>query len=144
MYVNSRSHLRSRGVSLASQLSGSLKCSGIFDLSVLRPLRSLLAYQDSKLASMMDMYDASNYWGGEGRGVDVVAVHPGVVRTGIWRSLPSWVNWITGFFMLDVSEGSGYVYKAMFDKDVVNGGYYSKGVLTPFNKRVKVRREGKL
>ncbi|GMI32075.1 hypothetical protein TrCOL_g9166 [Triparma columacea] len=86
---------------------------------------------------MMNFFDVSLEFSKDGSSRIAVAVHPGVVGTGIWRGLPNWVNMFTERFMISKDEGAKHIENAMFNSGYENGKYYSEGVETKYNEIVE-------
>ncbi|GMH68307.1 hypothetical protein TrRE_jg5717 [Triparma retinervis] len=126
VFVGSRAHSRSRGNFEFPNLDKGGSWWG-----------GMKRYQDSKLAAMMAWRDLAGEFEGGGEGKIAVAVHPGVVRTGIWRGLPEWFNKVAGWFMINVEEGAGHIMEAALGEGVRNGGYYKEGVEARCNFRVE-------
>lgn len=64
----------------------------------------------------------------EGTTLTTYALHPGVVASDIWRSIPGPVQWLMKRFMLSNEEGAATTLYCATDRDVslANGRYYDK------------------
>ncbi len=91
VHVASRAHYRSR----------------LSDLDVLKgPTRSgtgLPEYSDSKLANVLFSAELAERYRGQ---LTSYALHPGVVATDVWRSIPGPLAWLAKKFMIDVTDGA--------------------------------------
>ena len=116
-----------RVVNVASAAHRSAK--GI-DFTVLRePARSpgaLREYSVSKLANVLFTRELARRWAGSG--VTAYALHPGVVRTGIWRRVPGPLRWLITRFMISPEEGAGTTIFCATAPELagVSGRYYER------------------
>jgi retinol dehydrogenase 12 len=87
---------------------------------------SYAAYGVSKLANILHAKELARRL--TGTRVTTYALHPGVVATEIWRSLPGWMQWIMKLFMISPEKGAlTTVYCATAPELVtVSGRYYDK------------------
>lgn len=61
-------------------------------------------YQQSKLANMLFAFELARRW--QGRGVNVYALHPGVIASDIWRAAPTPLRQLGMLFMRTPEEGA--------------------------------------
>jgi len=109
--VSSRAHYRATSLDL-DQVRGPS-----------RTKTGLAEYQESKLANVL--FTASLAKRLEGTGVRTYALHPGVVATEIWRSLPGPIAWIAKRFMISPEEGAQTtLYCATSDACAAESGLY--------------------
>jgi len=100
------------------------------DFTVLRePARSpgaLREYSVSKLANVLFTRELARRWAGSG--VTAYALHPGVVRTGIWRRVPGPLRWLITRFMISPEEGAGTTIFCATAPELagVSGRYYER------------------
>lgn len=64
----------------------------------------LAEYQVSKLANVLMAKALAKRL--EGTGVTTYSLHPGVIASDIWRSVPSALRWLMKLFMISVEEGA--------------------------------------
>ena len=83
-------------------------------------------YQQAKLANVLFTKELASRL--NGTGVTSYAVHPGVVATDIWRSLPRSLAWLMKLFMISEEEGAKTTLYCATDPAVANesGYYYAK------------------
>lgn len=115
----------SRVVTVASRAHRHAR-NGIHWDNVQRPTRSLWGIQEyavSKLANIWFSHHLSRRL--MGSGVSTYALHPGVVRTGIWRYAPSWTKPVLALrTMLDVREGAKTTLYCTLDAPQSETGLY--------------------
>lgn len=90
--VASRAHARIKGIDY-NAVRG-----------VTRTTTGLPEYSNSKLANVLFSMELNRRL--EGTGVSVYSLHPGVVATDIWRSLPGPLEWLATRFMITPEEGA--------------------------------------
>jgi NAD(P)-dependent dehydrogenase (short-subunit alcohol dehydrogenase family) len=66
-------------------------------------------YGATKLANMLYTFKMARIL--NGYGITVNSVHPGVVSTGLWRSLPKFITWLFDKVLISPQEGA----KTMLD-----------------------------
>jgi len=100
--------------------------SGIDWSDVQRPTRSIFGIQEyaqSKLANIWFSNHLSRRL--MGTGVSTYALHPGVVRTGIWRYAPRWSKPLLSIrSMIDVQEGAKTTLHCILDAPQNESGMY--------------------
>ena len=100
--------------------------SGIDWSDVQRPTRSIFGIQEyaqSKLANIWFNNHLSRRL--MGTGVSTYALHPGVVRTGIWRYAPRWSKPLLSIrSMIDVQEGAKTTLHCILDAPQNESGMY--------------------
>ena len=100
--------------------------SGIDWSDVQRPTRSIFGIQEyaqSKLANIWFSNHLSRRL--MGTGVSTYALHPGVVRTGIWRYAPRWSKPLLSIrSMIDVQEGAKTTLHCILDAPQNETGLY--------------------
>ncbi|MCB9519853.1 MAG: SDR family NAD(P)-dependent oxidoreductase [Myxococcales bacterium] len=121
--VASRAHLNARGIDYEA---------------VRRPTSSPTAlpeYAVSKLANVLFARELARRYGD--RGLTSVSLHPGVVATDIWRSLPRPIEWLITLFMLTPEQGAETTVHCVTAPEVPdhNGEYFAKRAPAPFNAR---------
>lgn len=89
-----------------------------------RSLTALPEYAVSKLANVLFTSELARRL--EGSGVTTYALHPGVVATDVWRSIPSPIAWIMKQFMLSPEAGAATTLYCATDPALANvtGRYY--------------------
>lgn len=91
-----------------------------------RPTRSLLGVQEYAISKLANIW-FSNHLSRRlmGTGVSTYALHPGVVRTGIWRYAPAWTRPLLSIRpMLDVAEGAKTTLYCTLDAPQSETGLY--------------------
>ena len=70
-----------------------------------------------------------------GTGVTTYAVHPGGVRSNIWRSLPKPLRWVIQLFLVSSEEGARTQLRCATDTELATetGRYYDKSREVPCN-----------
>lgn len=100
---------------------------------VQRPTRSLLGIHEYAVSKLANIW-FSNHLSRRlmGTGVSTYALHPGVIRTGIWRHAPSWTKPLLAFReMLDVHEGAKTTLHCILDAPQnETGQYYADSSIT--------------
>lgn len=100
--------------------------SGIYWNDVQRPTGSIFGIQEyaqSKLANIWFSNHLSRRL--MGTGVSTYALHPGVVRTGIWRYAPSWTKPLLSIRpMIDAEEGTKTTLHCILDAPQNETGLY--------------------
>lgn len=93
------------------------------------------AYGQSKLANVLFAKALNDRLQGTKKDITAVSLHPGVIKTNLWRYSPRLLQPLTGLFAdKTVEQGAATsVYCSMVDSDLINGGdYYSDcGATTP-------------
>ncbi len=115
--VASRAHRHARGIDFAA---------------VRQPTRSaggLMEYSVAKLANILFAAELGRRLAGTG--VSTYALHPGVVATNVWRSLPWPLDALVKLFMIDSEEGAKTTLYCATSDDVANqtGLYYVKSAV---------------
>jgi retinol dehydrogenase 12 len=114
-----------RVVTVASEMHYKAK---VFDWSTLQqPKKSLTGmpeYSLSKLANVLFSAELARRL--KGTGVTTYAVHPGVVATDIWRSLPGLLQPVVKLFMLSEEKGAATTLYCATDASLAqqSGWYY--------------------
>ncbi len=90
-----------------------------------RSYRFLHAYSDSKLEILLLSYEFARRL--EGSGVTVNCVHPGTIRTGLYKGLPFGFRFVR-WFMHDPVTGAAPVVRLASDSDLqkVTGKYFDR------------------
>jgi len=100
--------------------------SGIDWNDVQRPTRSIFGIQEyaqSKLANIWFSNHLSRRL--MGAGVSTYALHPGVIRTGIWRHAPKWTKPLLSIRpMIDVQDGAKTTLHCILDAPQIETGLY--------------------
>ena len=81
-------------------------------------------YSASKLANVLFTKELAR--GKAGAGITSVALHPGVVASDVWRSVPWPFRSIMKLFMLSNEEGARTTIHCATTADLEDGGYYDK------------------
>lgn len=83
-------------------------------------------YQVSKLANVLMTKALATRL--EGTGVTAYTLHPGVIASDIWRSVPGPLRWLMKLFMISVEEGAKTQIHCATSPDVAgeSGLYYDK------------------
>jgi retinol dehydrogenase 12 len=119
-----RSSAPSRIVNVASDVHRSITTIDWDKLHRRASFVGFAEYKVSKLGNMLFTRELARRV--EGSGVDVVAVHPGLVDTEIMRSAPRWVKLFMHRNMRTPEEGARTSVYCATAPDIVNGGYYAR------------------
>ena len=119
--VASRAHLRSKGIDWQA---------------VREPGKTLTGYPEyctSKLANVLFSAELARRL--QGTGVNTYALHPGVVATDVWRSVPWPFNVLMKLGMISAEEGAQTSLHCATSPDVANetGLYYDKCKVKPIS-----------
>lgn len=118
--VSSRAHLRVKQIDYAT-----LHCpaSGL----------ALKAYAQAKLANLLFSIELAQRLNGSG--VAAYAVHPGVVSTNVWRSVPGFIqSWIRRYMRTPIEGAATTLYCANHPTlQLQNGFYYDDCKKAPYN-----------
>jgi retinol dehydrogenase 12 len=85
-----------------------------------RSLTGLPEYSVSKLCNILHAGELARL----NPTIEVVAVHPGVVATGMWRRVPQPLRWLMTRTMLTPEEGAAPVVRLCNAKEVRSGSYW--------------------
>ena len=86
-------------------------------------ITGIAEYRRSKAANVAFTVELSRRVAGHD--VTAVAIHPGVIDTGIWRRIPSPLRGVLTRRMLPPELGAAVVVNCAAAADLVNGGYYT-------------------
>lgn len=115
--VASRAHRRVDGIDFAALRRPTASLTGIREYGV------------SKLANILHAAELGARLAGSG--VSVFSLHPGVLDTQIWRTLPAPLRWVNGLRLSPPEQGLETVlHCALHAPESETGGYYSDGVRT--------------
>ena len=90
--VSSKSHYAAKGIDWGALREPTKSTTGLRE------------YEVSKLANVLFTKELARKL--EGTGVTTYAVHPGVVATDVWRSVPAPVRWVMKKFMVTPEQGA--------------------------------------
>ena len=112
--VASRAHYRAGGIDFAAVRSPTASKTGLPE------------YQVSKLANVLFSAELARRLAGSE--VTTYALHPGVVATDIWRTVPSLIRPLMKLFMIDAEEGARTSLHCALDTGAASetGLYYDK------------------
>jgi len=115
--VASRAHRRVRGIDYAALRRPTSSLTGIREYGV------------SKLANILHASELAERL--TGSGVSTFSLHPGVLDTEIWRTLPAPLRWLNGLRLSPPEDGIGTVlHCALHAPAHETGGYFSDGART--------------
>jgi len=88
------------------------------------------AYGQSKMANIMFAKGLAKKLEGDGHSIKSVSVHPGVIKTNLWRQTPfksGVMGWLSDRAIMDktVPQGAASTVWAALSPDVDQGGYIS-------------------
>jgi retinol dehydrogenase 12 len=103
-----------------------------------QPTRSpagLAEYQVAKLCNVLFTQELARRLADAGAAVTTYAVHPGVIRSDIWRRIPWPLRPLLTMFMGSVGSGADKVLRCALDPELadVSGVYVERGRVTPPN-----------
>lgn len=105
------------------------RVSGIDFAALRRPTSSLTGipeYGVSKLANILHAAELGQRLAGSG--VSAFSLHPGVLDTEIWRTLPAPLRWLNSLRLAPASEGIGTILHCALHAEASDtGAYYSDG-----------------
>lgn len=112
--VASRAHVKAGGIDFSKLQSKTASTTGIHE------------YQVSKLANVLHAKSLAKKL--EGTGVTTYSLHPGVVASDVWRSVPGPIRWIMKLFMISNEEGALTTLHCATSEEAANqtGLYYDK------------------
>lgn len=110
--VASSSHYRAPGIDFEAVRRKTASVSGVPEYGV------------SKLANVLFTKELAR--GKAGEGVTSVSLHPGVVATEVWRSVPWPFRGLIKLFMLSNEEGARTTLHCATTSDLEDGAYYDK------------------
>ena len=119
---------RARIVNVSSQSHYAAK--GIDWDAVHKPTQTVTGmreYEVSKLSNVLFTKELARRL--EGTGVTTYALHPGVVATDVWRSVPPPLRWLIKKFMITPEQGAQTSLRCAMAPELANetGRYYEKG-----------------
>lgn len=88
-----------------------------------RSFTGLPEYSRSKAANIAFTVELSKRLAGDN--VKAVAIHPGLVATGIWRRIPPPLRWVMTRRMFTPELGAAVVVNCATTTDLVSGAYYT-------------------
>ncbi len=94
------------------------------NLELERGFRVFKAYANTKLAQVLFTRELAR----REPGVEVNAVHPGAIATGIWRAAPKAAQWVLGLVLPPPEKGARPVVRLASSRDLdgVSGRYFNK------------------
>ena len=113
--VASRAHYRAEGIDWEAVRKPTKTVTGMHE------------YAQSKLSNVLFTKELARRLGGTG--VTTYAVHPGVVATDVWRSVPAPLRWVIKKFMLTPEQGAEASLRCAMAPELANqtGRYYDAG-----------------
>ena len=119
-------HLKRSAPSRIVNVSSTMHKGGDIDFGSFRgekPYRPIQAYRQSKLANVLFTKELARRL--EGTGVVANALHPGPVRTGIYRELPQPIRFLATVFLLTPEQGAKTsIYVATSPREAETTGVY--------------------
>jgi retinol dehydrogenase 12 len=113
--VASKSHYEAKGIDWDAMRKSTKTVTGLTE------------YAQSKLSNVLFTKELARKL--EGTGVTTYAVHPGVVATDVWRSVPAPVRWVMKKFMITPEQGAEASLRCAMAPELANqtGRYYDVG-----------------
>ena len=110
--VASEAHRRINGIDFAALRAPTRTRTGLYEYGV------------SKLCNILFTREMARRWAGSG--ITAYALHPGVIATDIWRSVPQPLRWLLTRWMKTPEAGAATSIRCATDPALanVNGGYF--------------------
>lgn len=123
--VSSKGHLRAPGIDFDAVRKATATATGFPEYCVAKLANALFA---AELARRL-----------KGTGVTTYALHPGVVATNVWRSVPGPIAWLMKRFMVSEEEGAATTLYCALDAGAgkESGLYYVDEKVAPVSPHVK-------
>jgi NAD(P)-dependent dehydrogenase (short-subunit alcohol dehydrogenase family) len=125
----------SRVVTVSSVAHRRARCTDLEPVESEQDYRPDAAYERSKLANLLFAYELQRRLSAAGASTISLAVHPGIVRTALWRTssrleralLARQLRPITSWLVQDAAEGALPTLRAALDHAAQGGEYYGPG-----------------
>ena len=98
--------------------------------AVRQKTRSLTGFPEYSVSKLCNILHAGELARRNPR-LEVATVHPGVVATGLWRSVPQPIRWLMTRTMLSPAEGASPVVRRCDGDEVRSGSYWDRDVERP-------------
>ncbi|HEX2368071.1 MAG TPA: SDR family NAD(P)-dependent oxidoreductase [Acidimicrobiia bacterium] len=95
--------------------------------AVQRRTRSLTGFHEYSVSKLCNILHAGEL-ARRNPAIEVAAVHPGVVATGLWRRVPQPLRWLMTRTMLTPEEGAAPVVRLCNADEVRSGSYWDRNI----------------